>query len=51
MGLHEGDSDAPVHLQIAHLCIRAGADIALIPRWIEEGRRRHKAANQLPFTG
>jgi len=51
IGLHEHDSDAPVHLRIAQLCIQAGADIARIPRWIEEGRRRHKTANQLPFTG
>jgi hypothetical protein len=51
IGLHEHDSDAPVHLQIAQLCIKAGADITLIPPWIEEGRRRHKADSQLPLTG
>jgi hypothetical protein len=51
IGLHEHDGNAPVHLQIAQLCIQAGADIALIPRWIEEGRRRHNAAKQLPPTG
>jgi hypothetical protein len=28
IGLHEHDRDAAVYLQIAQLCIRAGADIA-----------------------
>jgi hypothetical protein len=46
IGLHEHDGDAPVHLQIAQLCIQAGADIALIPGWIEEGRRRHHTATK-----
>jgi hypothetical protein len=49
--LHEHDTDAAVHLQIAQLCIKAGADIALIPRWIEEGRHRDKAVGRLPFAG
>jgi len=31
--------------------ITAGADTALISRWIEEGRRRAAAARQPPFTG
>jgi hypothetical protein len=48
VGLHEHDSDAPIYLQIAQLCIQAGADTALIPRWIAEGRRRAAAAQQLP---
>jgi hypothetical protein len=47
-GLHENDSDAPIYLQIAQLCIQAGADTALMPRWIAEGRRRAAAAQQLP---
>jgi hypothetical protein len=47
-GFHEQDSDAPVYLQIAQLCILAGADTALIPRWIAEGRRRAAAATQFP---
>ena len=51
IGLHEQDVDAAVYLQIAQLCIQAGADIALIPRWIEEGRRRRHAAQRLPSTG
>jgi hypothetical protein len=29
-----------VYLQIAQLCIKAGADTPLISRWIEEGWRR-----------
>jgi hypothetical protein len=51
VGLHEHDLDAPVYLQIAQLCIKAGADTALIARWIEEGQRRAVAAGQIPFTG
>jgi hypothetical protein len=49
--LHEHDLDAPVYLQIAQLCIKAGADTALIARWIEEGQRRAVAARHIPFTG
>ena len=51
IGFHEQDADAPVYLQAAQLCIRAGADTAVISRWIEEGRRRAAAARQAPFTG
>ena len=47
VGFRERDSDAPICLQIAQLCIQAGADTALIPRWIAEGRRR-AAARQFP---
>jgi len=49
VGLH--DQDAEVNLQIAQLCIKAGADTAVISRWIEEGRRRAAAARRRPFTG
>ena len=51
IGGHEHDVDAPVYLQIAQLCIQASADIALIPCWIEEGRRRATAPKQPPSTG
>ena len=44
IGCHEGDLDEPRHLRAAQLCINAGADTSLIPRWIEEGRRRAAAA-------
>ena len=37
IGFHDQDTDAPVYLQIARLCIKAGADTSLISRWIEEG--------------
>lgn len=50
IGWHEHDRDAPVCLQIAQLCIKAGAHTALISRWIEEGRRRADAARQPPLT-
>lgn len=50
VGFHERDDDAPVYLQIAQLCIKAGADMALISQWIDEGRRRAAAARRPPFT-
>lgn len=51
LGFHEHDIDAQVYLQVAQLCIKAGADTTLISRWIEEGRQRAAAAKQIPFTG
>jgi hypothetical protein len=51
IGFHDQDTDAPVYLQIAQLCIKAGADTAVISRWIEEGKRRAAAARRQPFTG
>ena len=35
---------------VAELCPMAGADEALIPQWIEEGRRRAEAAKLPPFS-
>ena len=34
----------------AELCRMAGADEALIPQWIQEGRRRAEAAQLPPFS-
>jgi len=51
IGFHDQDADVPMYLQIAQLCIKAGADTALISRWIEEGRRRAAAARRQPFAG
>jgi len=48
VGFRERDSDAPICLQIAQLCIQAGAGTALIPRWIADGRCRAAAARQFP---
>ena len=36
---------------VAELCRLAGADDSLIPKWIEEGRRRAEAGNRPPFSG
>jgi NAD(P)-dependent dehydrogenase (short-subunit alcohol dehydrogenase family) len=47
-GSSEDSPDEAVHLQAAQLCIDAGADKALIPGWIEVGRRRAAAARQQP---
>jgi hypothetical protein len=35
---------------VAELCRLAGADEALIPGWIEEGKRRAEAAQLPPFS-
>ena len=40
IGANEGGRDEARHLQAAQLCIDAGADLSLIPQWVEEGRRR-----------
>ena len=40
IGAHEGGRDEARYLQAAQLCIDAGADLGLIPQWVEEGRRR-----------
>ena len=44
-GFAGGQPDEPLRRQAAQLCRDAGADEALIPRWIEEGQRC--AANAL----
>jgi hypothetical protein len=50
LGFHEHDPGSTEHLQVAQLCIKAGADPALISRWIEVGRQRAAAAEKTPFT-
>jgi hypothetical protein len=35
---------------VAELCPMAGADEALIPQWIREGRRRAEVAQLPPFS-
>lgn len=51
IGCHEHDSDAAAHLQIAQLCLSAGADLGLISHWIDEGRRLRTATHLLPPPG
>ena len=48
-GQHQPD-DAAYRL-IADLCIKAGADETLIPRWEEAGRRRAETASAIPYSG
>ena len=43
--------DAARYQQIAELCIAAGADQALIERWIKVGRERAAAVAAIPYTG
>jgi hypothetical protein len=47
---HEGKIDEARANGAARLCIAAGADETLIPRWIEEGRRRRENAGMPPFS-
>ena len=49
-GASEGEMDEPLLRQAARLCHDAGADGALIPAWIEEGRRRRAHALRPPFS-
>jgi hypothetical protein len=50
-GSREGEPDEPLARQAATLCRKAGADLAAIPAWIEEGRRRRASADMPPFSG
>lgn len=51
LGAHEGALNEARAKAAARLCCQAGADEALIPRWIEEGRRRAANAALPPFSG
>jgi hypothetical protein len=51
LGFGEGRPDAARYRQIAELCIAAGADQALIERWVKVGRQRAAAAAAIPYTG
>ena len=48
LGFGEGRPDAARYRQIAELCLAAGADQALIERWIKVGRERAAAAAAIP---
>jgi hypothetical protein len=50
-GTSEGELDEPLARCAAQLCRKAGADEALIPQWVDEGRRRAAAARMPPFSG
>ena len=51
IGFGEGRPDVARYQQIAELCIAAGADQALIERWIKVGRERAAAVAAIPYTG
>jgi hypothetical protein len=51
IGFYEGTLNEPRHQQAAQLLIKAGANQEQIPGWIEEGRRRARAAKHIPYTG
>ena len=50
-GTSEGDLGEPLARCAARLCRRAGADEPLIPRWVQEGRRRAAVARMPPHGG
>ena len=51
IGFGAGRPDAARYQQIAELCVAAGADQALIERWIKVGRERAAAVAAIPYTG
>ena len=51
LGFGEGGQDAARYRQIAELCIAAGADQALIERWVAVGRERAAGAAARPHAG
>ena len=50
-GASDGELDEPLARQAVQLCRLAGADKTLIPRWIEEGRRRAGTVRMRPHSG
>jgi hypothetical protein len=48
VGTSEGELHEPRARNAAEFCCLAGADPALIPKWIEEGRQRAARARQRP---
>ena len=51
VGCHEGALDEALSLRAAQLCVDAGADASLIPRWIAEGRRRAREISNQRNSG
>jgi hypothetical protein len=50
LGFYQGGPDEPRAKAAAHFCIAAGADEALIPAWVKEGKRRAEARRMPPFS-
>ena len=50
LGFHEGGLDEPRAKAAAQVLIAAGADESLIPRWIDEGRRRAEIRHRPPVS-
>jgi hypothetical protein len=50
-GFHKGGHSEARAMAAARFCLEAGADEALVPKWVEEGRRRAAVARHPPFSG
>jgi hypothetical protein len=50
LGFHEGGLDEPRANAAAQVLIAAGAEESLLPRWIEEGRRRAEIRHRPPVS-
>jgi len=46
VGLHVGDPDEEPYLRAAQLCIEAGANASVVPRWSAEGGRRSREVDK-----
>lgn len=51
MGYYRCTAEQPKAEAAAHYCIAGGADLDLIPQWIEVGRRRAAAARRATGAG
>ena len=51
MGYYRSTAEESKAEAAAHFCISAGADLDLVPRWIEVGRRRAAAARRAAGAG
>ena len=51
LGFGQHQPHAAAYRLISDLCIKAGADETLIPRWAEAGRRRAETASAIPYSG
>lgn len=51
LGFGEAQPDADRYRRMAELLLKAGADAAVIPRWVEVGRDRARSGRAKPYAG